>query len=142
MGVVLNEYLVVVQDKPGSFEERMRMREEHLSTLRTAILAQGSNGPITSGGPIAVDKDENLSGSCMTIVAESKEKVIDQLKKDVYYTAGVWDLDNVQIFAVSKSPLHYIQSLIILVRPCLSTRQTIKLITLLLYTLTHCLKAL
>lgn len=105
MGVVLNEYLVVVQDKPNSFEKRMEIREEHLSNLRSSILAQGPNGPITSGGPIAVDKDRKLNGSFMTLEAESKEKVLERLKKDVFYTSGVWDLDNAQIFAVGKPPI-------------------------------------
>lgn len=29
--------------------------------------------------------------------AESKEKVIQRLKEDVYYKNGVWDVDNAEI---------------------------------------------
>ncbi|KAA8900340.1 hypothetical protein TRICI_006212 [Trichomonascus ciferrii] len=122
--VVLNEYLVVVPDKPGTYDKRMEVKEQHLANIRSEILSQGPDGPITSGGPIAVDKNENLSGSFMTIAAESKEKVIEQLKNDIFYTAGVWDLDNARIFAVSKPPTHTPRPLTITVYCRLPVRQT------------------
>lgn len=38
----------------------------------------------------------------MLALAESKEEVIEQLKKDVYSTSGVWDWDKVQVHPVSS----------------------------------------
>lgn len=38
----------------------------------------------------------------MLALAESKEDVIQQLKKDVYSTSGVWDWDKVQVHPVSS----------------------------------------
>lgn len=37
----------------------------------------------------------------MLAVAESKEEVLEVLKKDIYCTSGVWDWGKVQIHAVS-----------------------------------------
>ena len=37
------------------------------------------------------------NGSVMVAVAESKEEVLDKIKKDVYATSGVWDMDQVRI---------------------------------------------
>ena len=38
-----------------------------------------------------------IKGSIMLALAESKEEVLETLKKDIYCTSGVWDLDKVQI---------------------------------------------
>lgn len=109
MPLPFKEYLVIVQDKPNSFDKRMEVRDQHLGNIKSVVKAQGpGNGPMTSGGGIAHDKDQNLCGSMLTIEAESKEKVIEMLKEDVYYTSGVWDVDNAQIFAVSIPIVRYI----------------------------------
>lgn len=36
----------------------------------------------------------------MLAVAESKEEVLDALKKDVYWTEGVWDTEKVSSRAI------------------------------------------
>lgn len=36
-----------------------------------------------------------FAGSTIVVVAESKQEVIDLLKKDVYVESGVWDLEKV-----------------------------------------------
>ncbi|KAA8896532.1 hypothetical protein TRICI_006875 [Trichomonascus ciferrii] len=113
MPLPFKEYLVIVQDKPNSFDKRMEVRDQHLGNVKSVVKAQGpGNGPMTSGGGIAHDKDQNLCGSMLTIEAESKEKVIEILKQDVYYTSGVWDVDNAQIFAVIFSKSTVVQKLI------------------------------
>lgn len=40
----------------------------------------------------------DFAGSTIVAVAESKEQVIEDLKKDIYYTSGVWDVENVSLF--------------------------------------------
>lgn len=42
-----------------------------------------------------------IQGSIMLAVAESKEEVLAELKKDVYSESGVWDWEKVQIHPVS-----------------------------------------
>lgn len=37
----------------------------------------------------------NFAGSTVVIAAESREKVIEFLKGDIYAKSGVWDVDNV-----------------------------------------------
>lgn len=39
-----------------------------------------------------------IIGSAMIAYAETKEEVIEAIKKDIYYTAGVWDLSKIQIW--------------------------------------------
>ena len=39
----------------------------------------------------------DFQGSAVISVAESKEQVIEQLKTDIYHTAGVWDTEKAQI---------------------------------------------
>ncbi|KAI4122104.1 MAG: hypothetical protein LQ347_006624 [Umbilicaria vellea] len=38
-----------------------------------------------------------INGSVMLALAESKEEVLQALKRDIYCTSGVWDWDKVQI---------------------------------------------
>lgn len=42
-----------------------------------------------------------INGSVMLALAESKEEVLQALKRDIYCTSGVWDWDKVQIHPVS-----------------------------------------
>lgn len=46
----------------------------------------------------------SFKGSMIMAVAENEQEVLDLLKKDVYSTSGVWDLENAQIIAVCLSP--------------------------------------
>lgn len=39
----------------------------------------------------------DFAGSAVVITADSKEHAVEQLKKDIYFTSGVWDMDKVQI---------------------------------------------
>lgn len=39
-----------------------------------------------------------MKGSAMLVGANSKEEVVERLKKDIYVTGGVWDWDKVQIY--------------------------------------------
>jgi hypothetical protein len=39
----------------------------------------------------------DFAGSTIVAVAETKEQVIEDLKKDIYYTSGVWDIEKVSV---------------------------------------------
>ncbi|KAJ4263356.1 hypothetical protein NW762_006175 [Fusarium torreyae] len=68
------EFLVVIPDKPGMREKRLEVR-----------------------GVPKNDKPESLDffGSAFVVVAESVEQVRSQFSKDIYATAGVWDMNKV-----------------------------------------------
>ena len=44
------------------------------------------------------DGEMPIIGSAMIALAETKEEVVDAIKKDIYYTSGVWDLSKMQIW--------------------------------------------
>ncbi|KAI0536324.1 hypothetical protein GGR58DRAFT_398225 [Xylaria digitata] len=95
------EWLVVVPDKPGVHEKRLEVRAQHLAG--TKPLAE--SGFIKTGGAIFNEKPESddaskfsFYGSSLVCVASSKEEILELLRKDIYATSGVWDLDNAQIW--------------------------------------------
>ena len=45
----------------------------------------------------------DMAGSTLVVVAESKAEVVEVLKKDIYATSGVWDVDNAR-YSLSKIP--------------------------------------
>lgn len=47
--------------------------------------------------PIKEGETPKMKGSAMLIGANTKEEVIERLKKDVYVTGKVWDWEKVQI---------------------------------------------
>lgn len=55
-------------------------------------------GAIFNSVPEGTDPTKfDFAGSALVAVAETKEQVIEQLKEDIYYKEGVWDVDNVSI---------------------------------------------
>ncbi|KAF2201998.1 hypothetical protein GQ43DRAFT_393060 [Delitschia confertaspora ATCC 74209] len=93
------EWLVIAPDFNGALENRLKVRDQHIAGLKAdpedfwlwggAMLEE----PIkegTSGPP-------KMKGSCMLIGADTKEQVLERLKKDVYVEGKVWDWERVQI---------------------------------------------
>jgi hypothetical protein len=100
------EFIAIIPDKPGAYAKRMEIRPKHLVSAKSNF----ENGPVTMGGGYADEfpaegQPPQLKGSIMTMEANSKEEVLEFLKKDIYYSEGVWDLENVQIYAVSHTYL-------------------------------------
>lgn len=46
----------------------------------------------------------SFKGSMMMVKAVNKEAALELLKKDIYTTSGVWDLENAQIIPVCCTP--------------------------------------
>ncbi|OAQ61557.1 dimeric alpha-beta barrel [Pochonia chlamydosporia 170] len=97
----LPEFLVVVPDKPGVREKRLEVRPTHFKNMTPNV----ESGDWKMGGALLneVPTDSNAAnfdffGSTLVCKAESKEAVLEQLKKDIYATSGVWDLEKVQIY--------------------------------------------
>jgi hypothetical protein len=67
------------------------------------IPAGVSSGKITTAGAIFHEIPQegakpNFAGSVLTIVADTKEEVLDVLKGDIYAREGIWDLNNVLVY--------------------------------------------
>ncbi|KFG81358.1 hypothetical protein MANI_016336 [Metarhizium anisopliae] len=80
----VHEFLVILPDKPGVKEKRLEVRPP---------------GALLNEVP-ADDNAANFDffGSTVVCKGESKEAVLEQLKKDVYATSGVWDVEKIQIY--------------------------------------------
>ncbi|USP76666.1 hypothetical protein yc1106_03940 [Curvularia clavata] len=95
----LQEWLVIVPDHKDALTKRLAARPKHLEGLKSdredlwlwggAMLEE----PIQPGDT----NPPKMKGSACLIGAKTKEEVIERLKKDVYVTEGVWNLDEVQI---------------------------------------------
>ncbi|KAJ9642446.1 hypothetical protein H2199_004827 [Coniosporium tulheliwenetii] len=94
-----HEWLVILPDKEGALEKRMKVRPEHLEKVRPLADA----GLVPFGGAFLSElpkegEQPKLAGSAMIAVGESREEVVEMLKKDVYTREGVWDWDKVQMW--------------------------------------------
>ncbi|KAI8300582.1 Aspercryptin biosynthesis cluster protein B [Colletotrichum sp. SAR11_240] len=96
------EFLCIIPDKPGTREKRIEVRSQHFANAMPLM----ESGVWKTGGALldSVPKSDNSDdmsfvGSHVVVVGDSIEQVRDDLKKDVYATSGVWDIDNAQIYA-------------------------------------------
>jgi uncharacterized protein YciI len=84
------EWSVTVYDKPGA--DRSAVRPQHVAAIPAAVNA----GIVTSAGAIYQDVEKTkFAGSTFHLIANSKEEIIEFLKKDIYYEKGIWDIDSV-----------------------------------------------
>ncbi|CAK7205022.1 hypothetical protein SEUCBS139899_007786 [Sporothrix eucalyptigena] len=101
------EWLAIVPDHPGALAKRLEVRPTHFANLSAVT----STGRLKFGGAILNDKPADpadpktfdFAGSTIIYLADSKQEVIDFLKKDIYYESGVWDVDNAQIYALKTA---------------------------------------
>lgn len=85
-----SEWNVIVYDKPGT--DRSQVRPQHVADIPASV----NSGIVTSVGAIYKDVERTqFAGSALHMMAESREEIIEILKNDVYYKAGIWDLDSV-----------------------------------------------
>lgn len=82
----------MVFDKPGS--NRAPFRDAHIATVPDAV----NGGIVTAGGPLFADElRSKMAGTFFHLKVSSREEAMEFLKKDVYHTNGIWDLDSVVI---------------------------------------------
>ncbi|KAB5554413.1 hypothetical protein GE09DRAFT_1120880 [Coniochaeta sp. 2T2.1] len=103
------EFLVVVPDFPGAQAKRLEVRPTHFANLGPLK----ESGTYQLGGAVLheVPQDDDpkslkFAGSALIVVAASKDEVLEILKKDVYVGAGVWDLENTQIWPLKAAFRH------------------------------------
>ncbi|KAG7289772.1 hypothetical protein NEMBOFW57_006148 [Staphylotrichum longicolle] len=95
------EWLVVVPDFPGAHQKRLEVRPQHfanLSAFKDSGLYQ-TGGAILNDVPTSDDPSTfSFAGSTLVVQATTRDEVMDILRKDVYVAAGVWDVENAQIW--------------------------------------------
>ncbi|KAK6459095.1 uncharacterized protein RJT20DRAFT_4677 [Scheffersomyces xylosifermentans] len=86
------EYNVIVYDKPNV--DRTKVRPAHVAAIASVV----NSGIVKAAGAIYHDDAKTkFAGSAFHLVADSKEDVIEFLKRDIYYKEGIWDIENVII---------------------------------------------
>ncbi|PIB02800.1 hypothetical protein CB0940_11908 [Cercospora beticola] len=98
------EWMCILPDKAGALEARMKVRPQHLEAIKPHEQA----GLFVLGGasldePLKEGQGPKINGSILMAVADSKEEVMELIKKDIYYTSGVWDLEKVSGEPTSSS---------------------------------------
>ncbi|KAI9664093.1 MAG: hypothetical protein M1821_007584 [Bathelium mastoideum] len=93
------EWLVILPDIPGTSDTWLSVRGEHLSAMKPHFDA----GLFRLGGAYFHPQEEagaplQIRGSMLIACAESKEEVVEVLKRDVFTTSGVWDWNKVEIY--------------------------------------------
>lgn len=89
------EYNVIIFDKPNV--DRSEVRPYHFSQIPGAV----NSGVVKSAGAIYHDEAKTkFAGSAFHLVADSKQQVIDFLKKDIYYEKGIWDIESAIIHPI------------------------------------------
>ncbi|KXX81934.1 Protein YciI [Madurella mycetomatis] len=103
------EWLVVIPDFPGVHSKRMEARPQHFAGLKPAM----DSGLYQMGGAVLNEVPQgddpskfSFAGSTIVIVAESRDEIKEILKKDIYATSGVWDVENVGFYFLLLSPDH------------------------------------
>ncbi|RDI82374.1 hypothetical protein Vi05172_g7724 [Venturia inaequalis] len=94
------EWLVILPDREGVIERRMEVRPSHLANVQqdadSGFWLLG--GAYFSDVPKAGENPPPIIGSAMLAHAETKEEVLEKLKRDVYSESGVWDWEKVRIY--------------------------------------------
>ncbi|KAK5138237.1 hypothetical protein LTR08_003298 [Meristemomyces frigidus] len=93
------EWMVILPDKPGMLSKRMEVRPDHLSNLKPHV----DSGFFVFGGasleePLKEGEAPKINGSVMLAQADTKEEVLEAIRRDVYSKSGVWDESKIQIF--------------------------------------------
>ncbi|MCJ1353681.1 MAG: hypothetical protein MMC33_003668 [Icmadophila ericetorum] len=94
-----NEYLLILPDKEGSLQTRLKVRDEHL--LRAKTLTENGTwifgGAMLSHHPTPSETGPPpMEGSVLVAVGASEEAVMGVIREDAYVKAGVWDLEKVR----------------------------------------------
>lgn len=61
-------------------------------------------GAVLDSVPVGDDPTQwEFAGSTLILVAESKDEVLDILRRDIYTTSGVWDVEKVSLLKESPA---------------------------------------
>jgi uncharacterized protein YciI len=93
------QYILIARDHSSALKLRLSVRENHISNsniLRDRGILKSAIG--------LLDENNDLHGSVMVFEVESREELDALLEKEIYYTAGVWDKDQIEIIPCKIGP--------------------------------------
>lgn len=103
-----------------------KSQSQHFAGLKPAM----DSGLYQMGGAVLNEVPQgddpskfSFAGSTIVIVAESRDEIKEILKKDVYATSGVWDVENVGFYSLLCSPGYPTYWMACLLRLCAPTRR-------------------
>ncbi|KAF2809752.1 uncharacterized protein BDZ99DRAFT_463516 [Mytilinidion resinicola] len=91
------EWLVIVPDFPAVLEKRLAVRGNHLQGLLADPEHFWQFGGAMLEEPIKEGETPKMKGSAMLCVAATEAEVVERLRRDVYVTSGVWDIEKIQV---------------------------------------------
>ena len=92
------QYLIIAYDFEGVLDKRLAARDEHVKGARDLM----SQGKIITAGAL-IEEDE-MVGSTLFVNFDSDDELNAWLEEEPYVTAGVWDMENIQIVPVKILP--------------------------------------
>ncbi|KAK9790820.1 putative YCII-related domain-containing protein [Seiridium cardinale] len=101
---IKREWLVIAPDETGAYQRRQDARPQHLKEIIPDI----QSGFLVFGGPYfsennSKEGESTMIGSVLVVLAETKDDVIDRLKRDRYTELKVWDWNKVQIYPFNST---------------------------------------
>ncbi|ERT00699.1 uncharacterized protein SPSK_08025 [Sporothrix schenckii 1099-18] len=92
------DWIVIIPDHDGALEKRMAARPEHLAGLAPRVESGAwTMGGATTAHPPIEGQQKPFNGSCIVAHAATQDEVLAEIKKDIYATSGVWNLDKIII---------------------------------------------
>jgi uncharacterized protein YciI len=84
-------YLVIAKDRPGSLQQRLQSRPEHLARLHDL----NAQGRLKIAGPMPAVDDDNpgdagFTGSMLVVSFDNIEQAREWVNADPYFLAGVY----------------------------------------------------
>jgi uncharacterized protein YciI len=94
------QFLLIAYDgtDEGALERRMKVRERHLQN--TAVLKK--SGEFKCGGAI-LDDSGKMIGSMIVYDFPDRQALDACLRKEVYFTEGVWEKVEIKPFRIAKT---------------------------------------
>ncbi|TPX12332.1 uncharacterized protein E0L32_006979 [Thyridium curvatum] len=98
------DWIVLIPDHEGALEKRMAARPAHLDGLSPRVKSgKWTMGGATLAKPSVEGQQKEFNGSCIVAHAASKEEVLEEVRKDIYATSGVWNLDKIIIHPLATA---------------------------------------
>ncbi|KAL9058064.1 MAG: hypothetical protein Q9162_001926 [Coniocarpon cinnabarinum] len=94
------EWIVILPDNMGMLQKRMEVRPKHLEVMKPEI--KSPEGRWSFGGATLEEQPKEgeapkINGSILLGYGETKEEMLEAVKRDIYCTSGVWDQSRIQI---------------------------------------------
>ncbi|KID99272.1 YCII- domain protein, partial [Metarhizium majus ARSEF 297] len=99
MSTTKNEWLIMIQDRPGVLQTRYDNTHTHIAYYKP-VREQGQlifAGPMLSAHPQKAGDPLNIVGSILVLNLDTLEDVWKLLREDPFNKTGVWDLDKTTI---------------------------------------------